>query len=150
MLKVERKSNSGSTKFVDKVYFDINDAKSYASYVLLKNYYTERDKTNIKSYSYRMRKIAFSRNFLKNVLNDEGCLTCTYCKQPDLIIEENGMNIPNSKKATIDHVVPISKGGGVFDVNNITVACDKCNSKKSDMSLEDFLKIMKPYLEVSN
>jgi 5-methylcytosine-specific restriction endonuclease McrA len=49
---------------------------------------------------------------------------CVYCGQ--------------RKKLTIDHVVPISKGG-IHDVSNIVPACLSCNVKKNDSSLLMFL-----------
>lgn len=56
---------------------------------------------------------------------------CNYC------------NIPlNHENATLDHVLPRSKGGSNKQ-DNIVLACKKCNSKKSDMSAEKFLKKLK-------
>ena len=72
-------------------------------------------------------------------------MTCTYCQKPNLVIELEGMQVRNFIMATIDHIVPLSKGGPYFDYNNINVCCGQCNSKKGSMDLEDFLKIVKPY-----
>jgi hypothetical protein len=41
----------------------------------------------------------------------------------------------STKKLTIDHVIPRSKGG-TDDWNNLTCACSHCNTKKSDKLLE--------------
>jgi 5-methylcytosine-specific restriction endonuclease McrA len=38
----------------------------------------------------------------------------------------------HSNLATLDHVVPISKGGGITDLNNVVIACWPCNNKKGD------------------
>jgi 5-methylcytosine-specific restriction endonuclease McrA len=48
-----------------------------------------------------------------------GC--CTYCGQP-------------CAKLTMDHIVPIAKGGA-HDVSNIAPACDTCNKSKGDQNL---------------
>lgn len=32
----------------------------------------------------------------------------------------------------VDHIKPVSKGGKVFDLDNLQVLCQKCNRKKSD------------------
>lgn len=138
--KVIEKSQSGHTKLVTKIYFEIDNPKTYASYVMLKNYYTERDETIVNSFKFRMQKIAFSRSYLSKVLADKGCLTCSYCDKSNLVIEFDGMKVPKDVLATVDHVVPTSKGGGHFDVNNIRVACSTCNSKKGDKPVDNFLK----------
>ena len=36
------------------------------------------------------------------------------------------------RMATIDHVIPISKGGNVSDIGNMRLACSKCNRKKGN------------------
>jgi 5-methylcytosine-specific restriction endonuclease McrA len=38
---------------------------------------------------------------------------------------------------TIDHVVPLSKGGN-NEISNLVPACKQCNNAKSDMSLGEF------------
>lgn len=43
-----------------------------------------------------------------------------------------------SKNATIDHVVPTSRGGlSTFD--NMRLCCDPCNNAKGDLLLEEYL-----------
>lgn len=51
---------------------------------------------------------------------------CTYCGKP---------------ADTIDHIVPIAKGG-TGDIDNLTPACRSCNSKKHTTSLAAFAKRM--------
>jgi len=92
--------------------------------------------------------VGFSRKFLTSLLKKVGCLVCTYCERPNLVIELEGMKVSNSIKATIDHIDPLSKGGAPFDVKNITPCCGKCNSKKGDMTVEEFLPLVKHYLDV--
>ena len=146
--EVVRKSNSGSTKRVELVYFEITNPKTYASYVLLKNFYWENDADNLKSIANRLRIIGFSRRYLTNIQKKEGSVTCTYCKKPDLVIELEGMKVPQNIKATIDHIIPISEGGPVFDSSNITPCCGKCNGRKGSLSVEEFLKIVKPWKSI--
>jgi len=59
--------------------------------------------------------------------------SCVYC----------GEN--RRKLLTLDHVIPRSRGGGdTWD--NLVTACKKCNNVKSDLTLEEFGKIIKsPY-----
>lgn len=143
--QIIKKSQSGSTRHVTKIYFEIDNPKTLASYLLLKKYYFDQDETNPNSIAARMRKIGFSRNYLSEIQRREGSLTCKYCHRPNLIIELEGMRVKNIIKATIDHIVPLSKGGLFFDFNNINVCCGKCNSRKDSMDVADYLKIVKPY-----
>ena len=64
-------------------------------------------------------KVPFSK---RNVLIRDN-FTCSYCGK-------------ESKKLTIDHVVPKSKGGkSTFE--NTTASCKSCNSKKGNYSCEE-------------
>ena len=53
---------------------------------------------------------------------------CQYCGQPST----------KNHSLTLDHVIPESKDGPTV-VGNMVAACQKCNTKKSNRSLEDFL-----------
>ncbi|QOX80891.1 HNH endonuclease (plasmid) [Trichlorobacter lovleyi] len=64
----------------------------------------------------------------------EGDLVCFYCGTPGL--KEDVGEFPTKAQlrelATIDHVYPVSKGGGKFDKGNVVVACYSCNQEKAD------------------
>lgn len=137
--RVIQKSKSGSTHIVNTVYFEVTSANTLAAAVLLHDYYRQRDVDKILTIGDKMRKVSFSRTYLNKVVAEKGVLSCSYCPKTNLIIEEHGMRVPNNNKATIDHIVPISKGGGVFDVANVCVCCGKCNTKKGNKSLKQFL-----------
>lgn len=51
--------------------------------------------------------------------------TCQYCGEPDL-------DFP-----TVDHVMPLSRGGS-NDTSNLVTACEACNGDKADMTLEEW------------
>ena len=42
---------------------------------------------------------------------------------------------------TVDHIVPISKGG-TYDYNNLQCCCRKCNQLKDDALQDDFFQVM--------
>ena len=45
-------------------------------------------------------------------------------------------------RATLDHLLPRSKGGTRHN-NNVVMACGECNNAKSDLSVKEFLKIIR-------
>lgn len=51
---------------------------------------------------------------------------CAYCGKTDVPLE-------------IEHIIPKSKGGS-NRVSNLTIACNACNTRKSNKSIEEFLK----------
>lgn len=52
---------------------------------------------------------------------------CVYC----------GSRFDDKNKPTIDHVVPLNKGG-VHSISNVVVSCRSCNSKKRDMDFYEW------------
>lgn len=59
---------------------------------------------------------------------------CFYCKR-----QTYPPNLGLKPKATIDHYIPLSKGGS-RDKENIRISCRSCNFIKSDDTAEEFLK----------
>ena len=56
-------------------------------------------------------------------------MACAYC----------GATVEGTKKPlSLDHLIPCSKGGGNHEGNLIT-CCLKCNSRRGDMDLSDWL-----------
>lgn len=56
---------------------------------------------------------------------------CAYCGSPTIDILESAL--------TIDHIVPLSRGGSNF-IDNIVPACSRCNFEKHTMTAEEFLE----------
>ena len=57
-------------------------------------------------------------------------MVCEYCGRKQLT-KEIGV-LGQGYLATIDHVMPLSKGGSRYDEANLKVACFPCNRDKSD------------------
>lgn len=51
---------------------------------------------------------------------------CVYCMKP----------LTHQQK-TVDHVVPLSRGG-LHEIGNLTIACGSCNAAKSDRDADEF------------
>lgn len=58
--------------------------------------------------------------------------TCYYCE------EEVGTDREESKRPTIDHKTPMSRGGSRRKLSNVVLACYECNHLKGDMTEEEF------------
>lgn len=162
MVIKEYKSASGKTKHYHTIDSENPDVKSYASLLLLQNDLLQQDvdfliELEKKEKYHYLKRIEFSQTFLRKKFAECGELRCSYCNKTGLIIEENGTRIPDRIKATVDHIVPVSKGGGILDENNVVVACSKCNRLKDNLELEAFLvkfknklsfnfEVLKPFL----
>jgi len=112
----------------------IPSSGSYGDSLLSKHFYRSSDRRDYvkkfhpyEFYYARARKI-FLRRFKKK---NGGKLHCEYCKRGPLKAD-NGNFFSTLKNATIDHKVPLSKGGKRFDFDNMACSCEKCNRKKGD------------------
>lgn len=63
-------------------------------------------------------------------------LTCLHCGKTDLLVDTPDLH----KLATVDHIVPLSKGGPMYDEDNCLVACFRCNNNRKNQDLEEFRK----------
>ena len=84
------------------------------------------------------------REFLNEKLK-QGSLDCSFCSSKDLIIHhEHDREIPKYRRATVEHLIPISSGINPFDKNNWTVCCEQCNMDRNTeyQKFEQFLKVM--------
>lgn len=73
-----------------------------------------------------------TKRWQKNHLINKYGAICYICTLP----------FTTKKEITIDHVIPISKGG--FDLlENYALAHSECNQEKNNMSLEEFREFQK-------
>ena len=118
-------------------------------------------KNMIKGGDTKLNKFKVTLNnlqFLKDKAK-EGDLHCEYCGKgplviydfnPDELTPENidkpgyRFNTKFSDKdgATCDHKQTQSKGGDKFDYSNLAVCCRTCNTKKGNMSWEQWCKVL--------
>ena len=126
---------------------------SFADYLLLKEIYKKLDKT--RNWRY---KVFFSISFLRGE-RAKGGLKCVYCGKEHLQIATPTSPVSKHIMATVDHFNPISKDGDEYNHDNMLVACNKCNQKKTndiwDISTlkyisEEKLKNLLKYLEDKN
>lgn len=66
----------------------------------------------------------------------------TWSKQKILERDNYKCGYCNRKAETIDHIIPLSKGGKSTFINTVA-ACHKCNSRKGDKKLESCGMVLK-------
>jgi 5-methylcytosine-specific restriction endonuclease McrA len=76
--------------------------------------------------NYVRRKSKGPKNLSKKKVFERDNNKCGYC----------GCSL-NSKNRTIDHIIPVSKGGPRYDYSNVVACCSDCNGRKSDSSLKE-------------
>jgi hypothetical protein len=168
-LKVlSKSSNSGSTKEFDIILDEPFNNKSLSSNVLLRKRLSEEELSEegmppglkqiiLKAYK-KNPKLAISINnlkFLKDTLEEKKILKCEYCNKGPLVIYDTFFvknfdtdyikygSFRSKNGATCDHKNPISKGGSKFTYDNLAVCCSTCNTRKGNMSYEEWTHYLK-------
>lgn len=83
---------------------------------------------------YRDHRNKSSRDYTRWEVFEDDHFTCYLCE--DVLLDTTPSS--DSKSLSIDHVIPISKGG-LDERSNVRTACLECNRKKSDTFLEEFI-----------
>ena len=108
--------------------FLVSFNKNYKN-VKIYRYYKYHGKVVVFGLRYYGRNVKRRANgYAKDWVRNNRNSTCIYCNT-DLTI----------KNATVDHILPISKGGINTKVNFI-VCCENCNSERGDEDFYYFLK----------
>jgi len=84
---------------------------------------------------------SLSTKMIRKALFKRDGTQCTYCN--------TGLS---HKTATIDHIIPIAKGGSRNSLFNMVLACSCCNNAKADKALMKYLRsrkviYLKPYIK---
>lgn len=83
---------------------------------------------------YRLHRKKSLRDYTKWEVFEDDEFTCYICE--DVLSPDTPAN--HFKSLSIDHVIPVSRGG-LDERDNVRTACLDCNRKKNDMGLEEFL-----------
>lgn len=144
MVIISRKSKGGSTSYNDIILCDEPNGKSFASLLLLNDYYSKLDDDYVEKTNALDQYLELRHEFLFNHFMTHGNLTCHYCGKSHLEIgfreiEKAHLNLKNKNLATIDHKIPRSRCGNILDTANWLVSCVKCNKKKRDLDYDKFI-----------
>ena len=71
---------------------------------------------------------------------------CALCGKP----VDKSLKFPHPMSPTVDHIIPISRGGHPSDINNMQLAHLKCNREKADMLLKPTIRFSEDDLLISN
>lgn len=97
-----------------------------------------KKKKHIRYYSPKRRKIySQGDDITPIVLFELHAWTCWVCKEPI----NRYLRVPNYKAATIEHIVPISRGG-THTWENTAPAHYGCNMSKGDSLIDEFQDII--------
>lgn len=132
-VKKWREGNREKTRAISNAWFKRNPGTASKASKSWRDRYPERYKASQKNWRlenahyWRIRHLQEQSVPSDFTCADWECVleefshACAYCLRQDV-------------KLTMDHVVPISKGGA-HTVGNIVPACKSCNSKKRDRSI---------------
>lgn len=76
---------------------------------------------------------ASEKRIIQSILMNRQNKLCAYCKNP-MNWDDN-----SKRRITIDHVIPLSRGGKNC-ISNMKAACSSCNSEKGNRSEKEFMK----------
>lgn len=134
LLEKRRLKNADNEEYKAKnrekarLYREANREKIRASHKKTRE--KHKDKVRTRQHNYRVKKRAAfieTIDFRVVFTRDKG--VCHICKKITTTEKVNG-EMP-SNYATIDHEIPINKGG-LHCYENVKIACKNCNSAKSD------------------
>lgn len=128
-------TRSGKVKYVHKFLTQIPSIKSRAAYLLLKDKLRAQDETYKSIHGIRFKWLKFRKNFLIQHKQIHNSFICGYCGRPDLYEAERKSD---DWQVTLDHIIPLSKGGQMFDISNLIISCTLCNRIKDSDSLKLF------------
>lgn len=83
--------------------------------------------------------LRIKKSFIESFRSPVG-YQCFYCGKR--IYNNSKRNRKKGKRQliTIDHILPISKGGSILDIDNMVICCFNCNNKKGNKTLDEFLE----------
>lgn len=142
MFKVEIKIGRNTTVHHNILSQDVS-IKSYASLLLLNEYYQNLDVEYTEGNDWRYYYIV-RRHFLRKQKRiNGGFWICHYCKKPIYNLQPRNIKKEPHRKLniTVDHIIPVSKGGSLLDTKNMVECCYTCNNDKGITSYNEYMEL---------
>jgi 5-methylcytosine-specific restriction endonuclease McrA len=135
---------SRNTREVHKIFSDPS-TPSYASAILLKDYYRHLDDPEEYQTDWRyyfiVRRLWLRKNRIE--VNGDKFWVCHYCGKHIHKMPERNKKTQNLHPCvTVDHKIPRSEGIDILDTSNYLVSCYDCNCKKKSIPYDLFMKGM--------
>lgn len=119
----------------NKVLSDNPNTTSRAAYILLINKLYHLSETAV----HRSVWLNFRDKWFMKLLRAGVEMKCVYCEETNL----DPFTKDLKRLITVDHILPLSRGGNLFDENNFDLCCYTCNQKKGTRTKEEFLNVRK-------
>lgn len=134
--KISNKHNMNHIIFNDSP----NNPKTLSSYILLVNYYQDRDIGYQEENDWRYYFIV-RRHFLRKKRKENGGYwVCHYCGKKIKKMQKRNTRWQQPWCITVDHKVPKSDPNcDTLDTSNMVESCSKCNNKKGITPYEEFI-----------
>lgn len=104
--------------------------------------YMAASAVHLSGYLFRIERRQdekFRKDFLCIMKESNGGhLECAFCGHRGLSMQ----------RATIDHFIPVSKGGKRRDMTNLVVACEECNKHKGNLDGEELVKWIEEQMKI--
>jgi 5-methylcytosine-specific restriction endonuclease McrA len=114
-------------------------AKTYASAILLREFYQNQDIDYIRARDWRYYFIV-RRYFLRKMKAEHGGIwICHYCQKHMTVLQKRGKRYSSRQAVTIDHKHALANGGMLLDTANMVECCSKCNQKKGDKGYHTYM-----------
>jgi len=94
-----------------------------------------KEKHKQKDWAVRWFNHRFNLFIKKDIYMRDG-YSCYICKKLLGLV---------SRETTLDHQIPLSRGG-LSTLSNMRMCCNDCNNKKGDLLLEEFFELFPEYL----
>ena len=92
---------------------------------------------------YGVHRSAYEKN-KKRVLKEQ--TICGICGKP----VDKTIKYPHPFSATVDHIIPLDRGGHPSDMSNLQLAHFKCNREKSDKLPSDLVATEEEEVDIGN